>query len=90
VPIYEFVCDACGARFEDLVAMGTHALGCQVCGKAEARRVLSAQAPSPHLVKTPREARKQERRNANLQSRSKKAFGEAVRAARPRSSGKGS
>jgi putative FmdB family regulatory protein len=84
VPIYEFVCDACGERFEELVAVGTERARCRVCGKAEALRVLSAQAPTPHLVKTPRDARRQERQNANLQERSKRAFGEAVRGARPK------
>ncbi len=84
MPIYEFVCDSCGERFEDLVAAGTEAITCEVCGKGEARRVLSSPAPPPQLAKTPREARKQERRNARLQERSKKAFGAAVRAARPK------
>ncbi len=87
MPIYEFVCDACGARFEDLVAMGTEAVDCPECGGGRARRVLSAQAPSPHLVKTPREARKQERANSDLQARSKKAFGKAVRGSRPKPPG---
>jgi putative FmdB family regulatory protein len=87
VPIYEFVCDACGERFEELVAVGTDSVKCTACGKGEARRVLSAQAPTPHLVKTRGEARKQERRNADLQSRSKKEFGKAVRAARPKPPG---
>jgi putative FmdB family regulatory protein len=90
VPIYEFVCDACGERFEDLVAAGTERVPCSVCGKGEARRVLSPPAPTPHLVKTRGEARKQERRNADLQARSKKSFGEAVRAARPKPPQKGS
>jgi putative FmdB family regulatory protein len=84
VPIYEFVCDSCGERFEDLVAAGTETIVCQICGKGPGRRILSKPAPTPHLVKTPREARKQERSNAALQARSKKAFGDAVRAARPK------
>jgi len=87
VPIYEFVCDACGERFEELAAVGTERARCRVCGKGEAVRVLSAQAPTPRLVKTPGDARRQERRNADLQARSKKSFGKAVRAARPKRPG---
>ncbi len=83
MPIYEFVCDACGERFEELVAAGTQLADCRSCGAAGARRVLSAQAAQPRLVKTRSEARRQERKNADLQARSKKRFGEAVRGMRP-------
>lgn len=84
MPIYEFVCDACGERFEDLVAVGTEVANCKRCGAEGARRVLSAQASMPKLIKTSGEARRQERKNADLQKRSKKAFGETVRRADPR------
>ncbi len=84
MPIYEFVCDACGERFEELVPVGTESAGCNSCGAAGARRVLSAQAATPRLVKTRGEARRQERKNADLQARSKQRFGEAVRGMRPK------
>jgi putative FmdB family regulatory protein len=83
VPIYEFVCDACGERFEELVRVGTEATACRVCGAEGARRVMSAQAALPRLTKTPGEARRQERKNAGLQARSKQRFGESVRRMRP-------
>jgi putative FmdB family regulatory protein len=83
VPIYEFVCDECGERFEALVPAGTATIACTICGSGETRRVLSAPAETPRLIKTPGQARKQERKNAQLQARSKKSFGEAVRRARP-------
>ena len=86
MPIYEFVCDACGERFEELVPVGTQSVACRACGTERTRRVLSAQAATPKLVKTSGEAHKQERKNAQLQARSKKRFGEAVRRARPPSS----
>jgi putative FmdB family regulatory protein len=40
VPLYEFVCDACGARFEGLVApAGTST--CPACGGEDVRRLFS-------------------------------------------------
>lgn len=32
VPLYEFECGWCGARFEDLVSVGTETLDCRECG----------------------------------------------------------
>ena len=72
--MYEFVCEACGERFEALVDVGTEASDCRTCGAPGARRVLSVQAPSPHLVRTPGDARKQGRKNAELQKRSRQEF----------------
>ena len=74
MPIYEFRCEACGERFEALVDAGTEVLGCRRCGAAGAERVLSAVAPPMHLVKPPGEARKQERRNAELNRKAKERF----------------
>jgi len=74
VPIYEFRCVACGKRFEELVAAGTSSRPCMGCGSKEGRRVLSPQAAPLKLVKTPRENRKQERRNAALRERTKADF----------------
>ena len=89
MPIYEFVCDACGERFEELVAVGTESANCRSCGTGGARRILSAQAATPRLVKTRGDARRQERKNADLQARSKRSFGEAVRGMRPKPPGRG-
>jgi putative FmdB family regulatory protein len=74
MPIYEFLCEACGQRFEGLVAAGTEAQACPRCGAERAGRVFSAQAVPFALVKTPREARKQERRNAKLRESTKADF----------------
>lgn len=44
MPIYEFECEDCGARFEDLVgAEGTAA--CPACGAGRARRLYSTVSP---------------------------------------------
>jgi putative FmdB family regulatory protein len=45
MPIYEFECEACGERFEELVAAGTEAVPCPACGSARTRRLLSGFAP---------------------------------------------
>jgi len=44
VPIYEFECERCGVRFEELVAVGA-AAACPECGSERARRVYSAVSP---------------------------------------------
>jgi putative FmdB family regulatory protein len=81
MPIYEFRCDACGERFERLVAADTAAVECPRCGAERSERVYSAQAGPFNLVKTPGEARRQERRNAELNRRAKADFSRMRRGA---------
>lgn len=45
MPIYEFECEECGARFEELVAAGDSAVACPECGPARVRRLLSNVSP---------------------------------------------
>ena len=45
MPIYEFECGECGARFEELIAAGESAVACPECGAASARRLLSNVSP---------------------------------------------
>jgi putative FmdB family regulatory protein len=82
MPLYEFVCDACGERFEALVDVGTDSMECRLCEAEGARRVLSAQAAPMHLVKSRGDTRKQERANAKLRSQAKADFKAARRRAR--------
>jgi len=42
VPIYEFECEACGERFEELCGAGTETATCPVCATAGATRRLSS------------------------------------------------
>ena len=84
VPIYEFRCEACGERFEALVDGDTESIDCRVCGAEGALRILSVPAAPLHLVKTPRETRKQERKNAQLHNRTKADFKAKRAAARKR------
>ncbi|MBA3866109.1 MAG: zinc ribbon domain-containing protein, partial [Solirubrobacterales bacterium] len=45
MPIYEFECEECGARFEELLAAGAMAIPCPQCGSSRTRRLLSAVSP---------------------------------------------
>jgi len=44
MPIYEFECEECGARFEELVAAGG-ASACSACGSERTRRLYSSVSP---------------------------------------------
>jgi putative FmdB family regulatory protein len=82
MPIYEFRCEECGAEFEELVKADGVAAVCPSCGSERARRIFSAQAAPFGLVKTRGDARKQERRNAQLRKATKDSFKAARRRAR--------
>jgi putative FmdB family regulatory protein len=45
MPIYEFECEECGARFEELVAADAPEAACQRCGSARTRRLISTVSP---------------------------------------------
>lgn len=88
MPLYEFECGQCGARFEALVDAGTVSVACRACGADETRRVYSAPGAPLRLVKAPGETRKQERRNTQLRATAKRDFKDARRQARDRRTGK--
>ncbi|HKO39177.1 MAG TPA: zinc ribbon domain-containing protein [Solirubrobacterales bacterium] len=44
MPIYEFECEECGARFEELVAAGS-GVACGACGSERTRRLYSQVSP---------------------------------------------
>ncbi len=89
MPIYEFSCESCGARFEGLVPVGTESIPCPECSAERTRRVLSAPGAPMRLVKTGGSARKQEARNAKLHADTKARFKEARRKAREAKKGGG-
>ena len=88
MPIYEFRCEACGARFEELVDAGTESVACRTCSSERTRRIYSPPGRPFGIVKTPGETRKQERKNAQLRERTKQRWSAARR--RGRQSGEGS
>ncbi|HET9592860.1 MAG TPA: zinc ribbon domain-containing protein [Solirubrobacterales bacterium] len=83
MPIYEFECEACGARFEELVAAGGTVV-CSECGSERTRRLYSNLAPpgrqprgaavrSDESRRREREAARQDRM---AESRKRRALGE--------------
>jgi putative FmdB family regulatory protein len=83
MPIYEFECEECGARFEELVATGRTA-ACTACGSERTRRLYSEVAPpgrqprgaavrSDESRRRERESGRQERLS---ESRKRRAAGE--------------
>lgn len=87
--MYEFECEGCEERCEALVDIGTETIDCRHCGSPKTHRVLSAQAPSMHLVKTSGTNRKQEAKNASLHKATKARFKETRRKQREKRSGGG-
>jgi putative FmdB family regulatory protein len=45
VPIYEYECEGCGERFEELVAASAGAVACPECGSERTRRLISTVSP---------------------------------------------
>jgi putative FmdB family regulatory protein len=64
VPIYEFVCESCGHRFEELV--GSHVgreaadVACPECGSAKVERQVSSSYAPPSRRLTPNQRRRLE------------------------------
>jgi putative FmdB family regulatory protein len=46
MPIYEFECELCGARFEELLPPGAAGPACPQCGSTDTRRLLSSVSPA--------------------------------------------
>ncbi|MGN6665094.1 MAG: FmdB family zinc ribbon protein [Solirubrobacterales bacterium] len=83
MPIYEFECEECGARFEELIAAGA-AAACPRCGSEWAQRLYSQVSPpgrqprgaavrSDESRRREREAARQDRL---AESRKRRAAGE--------------
>jgi putative FmdB family regulatory protein len=89
MPIYEYRCEACGERFEELVPADAPAPACPRCGAERAKRLMSAQAAPFDIVRSPGAMRKQERKNAQLHARTKADFKARRRKVRETRSGRG-
>jgi putative FmdB family regulatory protein len=83
MPIFEFKCEECGARFEELVAVGAAAT-CPSCGSERTERLYSPLSPptrQPRGAKvrsdeSQRREREAARQDRLAQSRKKRAAGE--------------
>ncbi|MFT3865351.1 MAG: zinc ribbon domain-containing protein [Solirubrobacterales bacterium] len=84
MPIYEFECEGCGERFEELVAASVGSVPCPACGGERTRRLISTVSPpgrqprgaavrSDESRRGEREAARQERLG---ESRKRRAAGE--------------
>jgi putative FmdB family regulatory protein len=84
MPIYEFECEECAARFEELVAAGADGVACAACGSTRTRRLMSSVSPrgrqprgaavrSNESMRSEREAARKDR---IAESRQKRARGE--------------
>ncbi len=90
MPIYEFECEGCGARFEELVAVADAPVACPECGSERARRLISNVSPPGRQPRGARvrsnESQRREREAARqdriAESRKQRAAGESVRPAR--------
>jgi putative FmdB family regulatory protein len=87
MPIYEFECEGCGGRFEELVTAQAEGTVCPECGSARLRRLLSSVSPPGRQPRGARvrseESRRREREAARqgrlAETRKKRAAGETVR-----------
>jgi putative FmdB family regulatory protein len=83
MPIYEFECEACGARFEELIGAGA-AAACPECGAERTRRLFSSVAPpgrQPRGAKvrsgeSQRREREAARQDRMAESRKRRTLGE--------------
>jgi putative FmdB family regulatory protein len=74
VPLYEFDCDVCGARFEEIVAAGGTA-PCPACGNERVTRVFSTIATAPLSVGLKgRAARDSDARRSEREAQKKDRF----------------
>jgi putative FmdB family regulatory protein len=68
MPIYEFDCEECGGRFEELVANEAAAVACPHCGSGRTVHRLSPVSPPSRQPRGPRaregESRRREREAA--------------------------
>ena len=46
MPVYEFECEECGKRFEELTSSDTRSLPCPRCASAQTRRLISPVSPA--------------------------------------------
>ena len=94
MPIYEFECEECEARFEELVAADAAPIACPECGSARTRRLLSSVSPPGRQPRgaavRSNESQRRERESARLdrisESRKRRAAGESPHLPKPKGS----
>ncbi len=84
MPIYEFECEECGARFEELVAADAGGVACAACGSTRTRRLYSRVSPpgrqprgaAVRSEESRRREREASRQDRIAESRKRRAAGE--------------
>jgi putative FmdB family regulatory protein len=84
MPVYEFECEKCGKRFEELTSSETRSLACRHCSSTQTQRLLSPVSPAGRQPRGPRvrsdESRRGEREAARgerlAETKRKRAKGE--------------
>jgi putative FmdB family regulatory protein len=84
MPIYEFECQECGVRFEELVASRAETVACPECGSTGTRRLMSSVSPparqprgaTVRSTESQRREREAARHDRIAESRKKRAAGE--------------
>jgi putative FmdB family regulatory protein len=92
MPIYEFECEECGGRFEELVVPGATAVPCPECGSARTRRLLSNVSPPGRQPRgagvrsneSQRREREAARHDRIAESNKKRAAGESPHLPKPK------
>ncbi len=78
MPIYEFACQSCGHRFEELVGshVGVEAADvvCPECGSAEVERLISSSYAPVHRQMTPNQRRRAEDKRGTDRGGAKERF----------------
>jgi putative FmdB family regulatory protein len=69
MPIYEFECEECGSRFEELVSADAGAPSCPACGSGRTRRLLSPVSPPGRQPRGPRVKASESRRRESEAAR---------------------
>lgn len=81
MPLLEFECEACGLRFEELVAAGGAAL-CPECGTAEVKRLYSQVSPPRRVGMSRAAARDSNMRRSEREAARRERFSEQRKARR--------
>jgi putative FmdB family regulatory protein len=79
MPVYEFECEQCGERFEELMDSGAAAPLCPSCGAEGARRLLSPVSP-PGRVPRGAKVRDSESRRREREAARRERISEARKA----------
>jgi putative FmdB family regulatory protein len=88
LPLYEFDCQRCGERFEELVRAGAGA-PCSRCGERETRRVFSSVSTAYRFHIDRGRARDSDLRRSEREARRLERFSEARRRRREQGGGSG-